>query len=333
MKAMLLRQTRPAEQSPLECSDLPSPKAAANEILVRVSVCGVCRTDLHIIEGDINATLPIIPGHQIVGTVQQAGNAVQNFHNGDRVGIPWLHSTCGQCEFCSIGRENLCLNAQFTGFHVPGGYAETVVADASFAVHLPTGYEDAQIAPLLCAGIIGLRALRLTGVQPKQRVGMYGFGGSAHIALQIARHWGCEAWVATRGKEHQRLARELGAAWVGRAEEVPDSSLQAAVLFAPAGQLVPQILRALRRNGTLTLAGIYLSPIPELSYDLLYHERAIRSVANATREDAAEMMKLAAEFPIRTEVETFPLTEANTALQELKQSAIRGAAVLRVAQA
>lgn len=330
MKAMLLRQPRPVEQSPLEFDDLPLPVPSADQILIRAHCCGVCHTDLHTVEGDITAKLPVIIGHQIVGTVEKVGVNATRFHAGDRVGVPWLYSTCGRCEFCRNGRENLCLNAQFTGLHVHGGYAQYVTALDAHCVQLPAGYADTEVAPLLCAGIIGYRALRLSEVRPQQRIGLYGFGASAHIAIQIARHWHCEVFVATRGKEHQELARELGAAWVGRAEEMPGSMLHSAILFAPAGQLVPEALRALTKGGTLALAGIYMTPVPELTYESLYHERTVRSVANATREDASELMKLAGEFRIRTEVEAFPLEEANEALQALKQSEIRGAAVLQI---
>jgi propanol-preferring alcohol dehydrogenase len=244
--------------------------------------------------------------------------------------VPWLHSTCARCDFCQRGRENLCPEARFTGFHVNGGYAETVVACAAYVVNLPPGYDDTEVAPLLCAGVVGYRALRLSDVQPTQRLGLIGFGASAHVVIQIARHRHCEIFVATRSQAHQQLAKELGAAWVGRAEDLPASTLHAAILFAPAGALVPQALRALRKGGTLALAGIYLSPVPELSYELLYHERTVRSVANATREDARELMKVASEVRIRTEVETFPLEAANEALLALKRSQIRGAAVLKV---
>jgi propanol-preferring alcohol dehydrogenase len=328
MKAQLLRRPCPVEQSPLEWTDLPVPSPGENELLIRVHVCGVCHTDLHTVEGEISATLPIVPGHQIVGVVEQAGATVRNFRVGDRVGVPWLHHACGECEFCRSDRENLCEQAQFTGFHVNGGYAEYAVALAQFTVGIPDGFDDAHAAPLLCAGIIGYRALRLSNVRPQQTLGLYGFGASAHLAVQIAARWGCEVFVATRGAEHQRLAKELGAAWVGRAEDVPDATLHAAVMFAPAGSLVPEALRALRKGGTLALAGIYMTPIPELKYERLYHERIVRSVANATRDDARQLMQLAGQIPLRTEVQTFPLKDANRALLALKRGEIRGAAVL-----
>jgi propanol-preferring alcohol dehydrogenase len=347
MNAQLLRHPCPVEQSPLEWVDLPTPTPGDDELLVRVHVCGVCHTDLHTVEGEITGKLPIVPGHQIVGLVEQAGSNVKEFHVGDRVGVPWLYHTCGECEFCRSDRENLCVNAQFTGFHVNGGYAEYAVAPAAFAVKIPDSFDDAHAAPLLCAGIIGYRALRLaleghapawpriaTVAQerdpPNFRVGLYGFGASAHIAIQIARRWGCEVYVATRGAEHQRLAKESGAMWAGRAEDVPNDTLHAAVMFAPAGALVPEALRALRKGGTLALGGIYMTPIPEMKYELLYHERIVRSVANATRGDAQQLMQLAGQIPIRTDVQTFPLADANRALVALKRSEIHGAGVLIV---
>jgi propanol-preferring alcohol dehydrogenase len=239
-----------------------------------------------------------------------------------------LHHSCGDCEFCRSDRENLCARAQFTGFHVNGGYAEYAGALAQFAVGIPDGFDDAHAAPLLCAGIIGYRALRLSNVRPQQTLGLYGFGASAHLAIQIAVRWGCDVFVATRGAEHRRLATELGATWVGAAEDVPDATLDAAVMFAPAGTLVPEALRSLRRGGTLALAGIYMTPIPELKYERLYHERIVRSVANATRDDARQLMRLAGQIPLRTEVQTFPLEDANRALVTLKRSEIHGAGVL-----
>jgi propanol-preferring alcohol dehydrogenase len=328
MKAQLLRRPRPVEQSPLELTDLPVPSPGDDELLIRVRVCGLCHTDLHTVEGEISSKLPIVPGHQIVGVVEQAGANVGNFRVGDRVGVPWLHHSCGDCEFCRSDRENLCARAQFTGFHVNGGYAEYAGALAQFAVGIPDGFDDAHAAPLLCAGIIGYRALRLSNVRPQQTLGLYGFGASAHLAVQIAVRWGCDVFVATRGAEHRRLATELGATWVGAAEDVPDATLDAAVMFAPAGTLVPEALRSLRRGGTLALAGIYMTPIPELKYERLYHERIVRSVANATRDDARQLMRLAGQIPLRTEVQTFPLEDANRALVTLKRSEIHGAGVL-----
>ena len=328
MNAQLLCRPRPAEQSPLEMTDLPAPTPGDDEVLLRVHACGLCHTDLHTVEGEISGKLPVVPGHQIVGVVEKIGRNADVFRVGDRVGVPWLRHTCRECEFCRSDRENLCEQAQFTGLHVNGGYAEYAVAPVAYAVRVPDRFDDAHAAPLLCAGIIGYRALRLSNVRPQQTLGLYGFGASAHIAIQIAVRWGCEVFVATRGSEHQRLAKELGATWVGRAEDVPNAALHAAVMFAPAGSLVPEALRALHKGGTLALAGIYMTPIPEMKYELLYHERVMRSVANATRDDARQLMQLAGQIPIRTEVQTFPLADANRALLALKRSEIHGAGVL-----
>jgi len=316
MKAMLLRRPALAEQSPLEAVELPAPKPASGEILVRVRACGICHTDLHTVEGEITGKLPIVPGHQIVGVDEKTG---------ERVGVPWLHRSCGECEFCRSDRENLCERPEFTGFHVNGGYTAFTTVPADFAVRIPDAFDDAHAAPLLCAGIIGYRALRISGIRRQQALGLYGFGASAHIAIQITRHWNCEVFVSTRSAGHQQLARELGATL-----EIADNSLDAAIIFAPAGALVPVALRALRKGGTLVLAGIYMSAIPEMKYDLLYHERIIRSVANATRDDARQFMEIAGQIPVRTEVETFPLADANRALVALKHGEIRGAGVLMV---
>jgi propanol-preferring alcohol dehydrogenase len=316
---MLLRKPGPIERSPLELADVPAPQPTSGEILIRVGACGVCHTDLHNVEGEITGKLPIIPGHQIVGV---------NEATGERVGIPWLHHTCGACDYCRSERENLCEHAEFTGFHVNGGFAEYAVVPADFAVEIPDAFDDAHAAPLLCAGIVGFRTLRLSNIRSQQKLGLYGFGASAHIVIQVARHWQCEVFVATRSAEHQYLAKELGATWVGRAEDVPAVSLDSAVMFAPAGQLVLVALRALRKGGTLALGGIYMTPMPEMKYELLYQERVVRSVANATRYDARQFMQIAAQIPVRTEVETFPLADANRALLALRRSEIRGAGVL-----
>ena len=330
MKVQLLRRPAPAERSPLEMAELPTPEPGDDEILLRVRACGVCHTDLHTVEGEIAARLPVVPGHQIVGVVEKLGANVDKFTVGERVGVPWLHRTCGACDFCRTGRENLCERAEFTGFHVNGGYAEFTTVPADFAVKIPDAFDDEHAAPLLCAGIVGFRALRLSGIRPQQTLGLYGFGASAHIAIQVAVRWQCGVFVATRGAEHQWLAKQLGAAWVGLAENVPDAALDAAVMYAPAGTLVPEALRALRKGGTLALGGIYMTPIPELKYELLYRERTIRSVANATRDDARQFMQIAAQILVRTEVETFALDDANRVLDALKQGKIRGAGVLIV---
>lgn len=326
---MVLENAKPAEESPLVLRDLAPPAPGAGEIRVRVKACGVCHTDLHIVEGELQLPkLPVVPGHQIVGVVEAAGAGARRFREGDRVGIPWLHSTCGQCRYCRKGLENLCERATFTGLHSDGGFAESTVVHEDFAYSLPENFSDLQAAPLLCAGIIGFRSLRLSSVERGERLGLFGFGGSAHIVLQLARHRGCEVYVFTRSEEHRALARELGAAWAGGAEDKAPEELDGAIIFAPSGKLVPNALRAIRKGGTVALAGITMSPIPEMDYGLIYQERVLRSVANSTREDARALLRLAAEIPVRTEVQAFKLEEANAALQALKRSRIRGAAVL-----
>jgi propanol-preferring alcohol dehydrogenase len=332
MKAMLLRESKPAEERPLELTELPLPEPGPGEIRLAVRVCGVCRTDLHTVEGDLPLPkLPLVPGHQVVGVVEARGEGADRFAEGQRVGVPWLHHTCGECEFCGRGLENLCREAQFTGLHADGGYAEAMVVPQGFAYPIPEGFSDVAAAPLFCAGIIGYRALRLSEVEPGQRLGLYGFGGSAHVTIQVARHWGCQVYVFTRSEGHRQLARELGAVWVGGAEDTPPARMHGSVIFAPAGGLVPEALRVLERGGTLSLAGVTMTPIPELDYDrLLYWERTVRSVANFTRQDAEELLQAAAEIPIHTTVQTFPLEEANEALLALKRSEIDGMGVLVV---
>ena len=326
---MVLETPAKIEAQPLKEREYPVPEPQGGKIRIRVDGCGLCHTDLHTVEGDLALPrLPVIPGHQVVGRVDALGPEAVGFREGDRAGVPWLYRTCGRCLFCLKGRENLCERAEFTGLHADGGYADYIVVPHDFAYPLPEGFSDSAAAPLLCAGIIGYRALRISEVRSGERLGLYGFGGSAHIAIQIASHWGCEIYVFTRSQEHRALARVLGASWTGSAEEEPPAALDSAIIFAPAGNLVPHALRVLRRGGTIALAGIYMSPIPELEYRWIYHEKAIRSVANSTRQDARELLDLAREIPIRTEVETFPLSQANEALLRLKQSRIRGAAVL-----
>ncbi len=332
MRAMLLRKPKPAEEKPLEQADLPLPDPGPCEIRLAVRVCGVCRTDLHTIEGDLELLkLPLVPGHQVVGVVEARGEGADRFEEGQRVGVAWLHHTCGECEFCGQGLENLCQDAEFTGLHANGGYAEAMVVPQDFAYPIPEDFSDVEAAPLLCAGIIGYRALRLSDIQLGQRLGLYGFGGSAHVTIQVARHWGCEVYVFTRSEGHRRLARELGAVWVGSAEDTPPAKMHSSIIFAPAGGLVPEALRVLERGGTLSLAGVTMTLIPELDYDqLLYWERTVRSVANFTRQDAEELLQVAAEIPIYTTVQTFPLEEANEALLALKRSEIDGTGVLVV---
>ncbi|MBS0166476.1 MAG: zinc-dependent alcohol dehydrogenase family protein [Nitrospira sp.] len=330
MKAMVLARTSDVSSSPLHLEDRPVPAPQPNQLLVKIHVCGVCRTDLHVVEGELpDVALPIIPGHQAVGTVMQLGADVSEIKEGDRVGIAWLQGTCGQCEFCTSGRENLCLHAKFTGYQVDGGYAEYAVVLARFAYPIPQIFSDDEASPLLCAGIIGYRALRLSGIKPGQRLGLYGFGASAHIAIQIARHWGCQVYVSSLKQEHQELAKQLGAVWVGGATEMPPDKLHSSIIFAPAGELVPPALRALDRGGTLALAGIHMSPIPSLDYDRdVFGERVIRSVTANTRQDGIDLLREAAAIPIKPRTVRFSLKEANRALQELKAGNFQGAAVL-----
>ena len=328
---MVLDQPRPAEQSPLQLRDVPLPTPSPGQIRVRVHCCGVCHTDLHTVEGDLSLPkLPVIPGHQIVGTVDALGQGAHAFREGDRVGIPWLHSTDGTCEYCRRGLENLCDNAQFTGLDVDGGYAESSIVGQDFAYAIPKIFSDEHAAPLLCAGIIGYRSYRLAEVRSGDRLGLYGFGASAHLMLQLARHQGLEVYVFSRTLVHHDLAKRLGASWIGAAEDTPPHPLDAAIIFAPAGALVPQALRVLRKAGKLVLAGITMSPIPQMNYSLLYQERIIRSVANSTRQDAREFLELAAEVPLKTEIELFALENANQALLALKRSEIKGAGVLQI---
>jgi alcohol dehydrogenase, propanol-preferring len=338
MRACLLDRPAQVESRPLRLAEIPQPQPRADEVLIRVRACGVCRTDLHVVEGDLPSRLsPVIPGHQAVGEVLRVGDGVESLRPGDRVGVAWLHRACGACRFCAASRENLCDRPEFTGWTVNGGFAELLVAPAAFTYAVPRGFEDAEAAPLLCAGIIGYRALRLTGLAerpggwPGARLGLYGFGAAGHVAIQLARARGAEVFVCTRDRErHQSLATELGAAWVGGASDAPPRKLDAAVIFAPAGELVPAALAALDKGGVLVLGGIHMTPIPPLEYSLLYGERVVRSVANNTREDGREFLAEAARAGIRTRVERFPLEAANDALIALKRDAIRGAAVLTV---
>jgi propanol-preferring alcohol dehydrogenase len=336
MKACLLRSIAPIEQNPLEFAEAPTPQPTENQVLVKVSACGVCRTDLHVIEGELpRQVLPIIPGHQIIGRVEQTGAQVTSLEIGDRVGIPWLHETCGQCEYCRDGKENLCENATFTGWLVNGGYAEYAVAPAAFVYSIPEIFSDEEAAPLLCAGIIGFRSLRLSGIagrSPGRRLGIYGFGAAAHIAIQVARHWGVDVYAFTRDARHQQLACDLGAVWAGGSNDEPSVKLDSVIIFAPAGELVVAALKVLKKGGCVALGGIHMSRIPPIDYQLLYHERVVRSVANNTRQDGLDFLRVAAEIPIKTQVQLFDLVEANAALNALKHDAAPGAAVISVGE-
>ncbi len=318
-----------APRSPLREVELPRPELEQGQVRLRVQACGVCRTDLHIRDGEIaEPKLPLVLGHQIVGTVIEGG---ETFGRGTRVGVPWLGWTCGECRYCRSGQENLCDRARFTGYHLDGGYAEEAVADERFCFAIPESYPDAQAAPLLCAGLIGYRSLGFAG--DAARIGLYGFGASAHIVAQIARSQGRRVFAFTRAGDDaaQSLARELGAEWAGDSEASPPEELDAAIIFAPVGVLVPAALHAVRKGGTVICAGIHMSDIPSFPYELLWGERSVRSVANLTRRDGQELLRLAPTIPVRIEVETFPLAEAEQALGRLRAGEIRGAAVLSVA--
>lgn len=329
MRAQVLGAPAPVDTRPLELVERPLPEPRAGEVGVKVSACACCRTDLHVVEGDLELPLlPVTPGHQVVGTVDALGAGSTRFSLGDRVGVTWLHRTDGDCGYCRRGEENLCESADFTGWTVNGGYADALTVPQDFAVTLPDSLDDLEAAPLLCAGVVGYRALRRAEVQPGDRVALLGFGASAHLALQVLRHWGCEVVVLTRGERHRDLARELGASWVGEATELPPGTCDRAVVFAPAGELVPVALQAIRPGGTVSLAGIHMSPIPSFNYALLWRERSLRSVANLTRRDAEEFITLAAEAGIRATYTTYPLEQANEALLAIASDAVQGAAVL-----
>jgi propanol-preferring alcohol dehydrogenase len=336
MKAAVLHTRAPVETNPLRIEDAAPPELTPGQVLIRVNACGVCRTDLHVVEGELPPRkLPVIPGHQVVGVVERVWEDAdgaephkRRFVPGDRVGVAWLNHTDGTCQYCLAGKENLCENASFTGYTVDGGYAEYIAAPEDFVYRVPEGFGDLKAAPLLCAGIIGFRCLRVSGIRNGGTLGLYGFGAAAHVAIQVARYWGVRVLAFTRDERHQRLARELGAVWAGGGMDASPEKLDAAILFAPAGELVPAALRNMKKGGTVVLGGIHMSPVPEMPYELLYHERVIRSVANNTRQDGEDFLALAAAIPIETQIETFPLADANRALNALKNDAIRGAAVL-----
>ena len=327
MRAMVLESVG----EPLRAVEVPRPEPGPEQVLVRVRACAVCRTDLHVVDGELpEPKLPLIPGHQIVGAVEEVGDGAQRFAVGERVGVPWLGHTDGTCRYCRSGRENLCDGARFTGYQIDGGYAEYAVAEERFCFPIPEGQPDLQAAPLLCAGLIGYRSLRFAG--DARRLGLYGFGSSAHIVAQIAIYQGREVFAFTRpgSAEAQEFARRLGAAWAGGSDELPPEELDAAIVFAPVGALIPAALRAVAKGGIVVCAGIHMSDVPAFPYEILWGERVLRSVANLTRQDGEEFLALAPEVPIRTEVTPFPLEEANEALASLRAGEVRGAAVLVV---
>jgi len=317
----------------LEPVILPDPMAGPGQVLIRVAACGVCRTDLHLVDGDLpDPKLPVIPGHEIVGRVVAAGDEVDGFRAGDRVGVPWLGGTCGSCGHCTTGSENLCPEARYTGYQLDGGYAEYVVADARYTFRLPEGYSDAEVAPLMCAGLIGYRSYRmaLEACGQVRRLGLYGFGAAAHIITQVAVHHGREVYAFTRegDRDGRRFARELGAVWAGPSESDPGVELDAAILFAPVGSLVPAALKVVRPGGAVICAGIHMSDIPSFPYRILWEERTVRSVANLTRRDALEFLELAPQVPVRTHITCYDLADANRALDDLRHGRFHGAAVL-----
>jgi propanol-preferring alcohol dehydrogenase len=318
-----------APRTPLQLTDVPRPTPGAGQILAKVRACGVCRTDLHIVDGELpDPTLPIVPGHEVVATVLERGPGAERFQVGERIGVPWLAWADETCRYCRRGQENLCPFARFTGYTVPGGYADFVTADERFCVAVPAVYDDVEAAPLLCAGLIGYRALRAAG--DARRVGLYGFGASAHLIAQVARYEGRQVFAFTRPGDTatQTFARSLGAAWAGGSGTQPPEPLDAAIIFAPVGSLIPVALRAIDRGGTVVCAGIHMSEIPAFSYDLLWGERVVRSVANLTRQDAADFMAIAPKVPVRAKVTPYPLADANRALDDLRRGALEGAAVL-----
>ena len=328
---MILEKPNDIDTAPLKQIDIPAPQPVDIQVLIRVKVCGVCHTDLHTVEGELELPkLPIIPGHQIVGVVEQNGPRASRYKIGDRVGVAWINNTCGKCEYCRSGFENLCRRAQFTGLHADGGYAQYTVVDENFAYPIPDEFDDAQASPLLCAGVIGYRSLRLSELKPGQNLGLFGFGASAHLVLQVARHWDCGVYVFTRSQNHQKLARELGAVWAGTAQDDPPEKLHSAITFAPVGWIIPQALQKLRPAGVLAINAVYMTPIPELEYPLIYEERTVRSVAHVTRRDAEEFLPLAAEIGLKPEVEMFNLFEANEVLKKLKNSEINASCALTI---
>jgi len=348
VRAWLLHRPADVAGQPLVLAESPEPRPGPGQVRLRIEACGVCRTDLHTVEGDLDLpVLPIVPGHQVVGVVDAVGAGVEGVRRGERRGVYWLYQACGRCGPCRRGEENLCERPEFTGLHRNGGYAEAIVAPAAFTVPIPDTFSAVEAAPLLCAGVIGYRSLRLSRLRRGERLALFGFGASAHLVIQVARYWGCDVVVYTRSPAHQRLARTLGATWAGPAPLGPGASgaepvapsqpggppeADRAIIFAPAGELVPAALRAVRPGGTVAINAIHMTDIPSFPYRLIYGERTLLSVANVTRRDAEEFMRLAAEIPVRTEVRVYPFSEANLALRDLKSGAVGGAAVLAVAQ-
>lgn len=331
MRRQLLEQPGPIAEWPLRCAEIEDLRPGPGEITIGVSACGVCRTDLQIVEGDLGArSLPIVPGHQVVGRVLRLGEGVSEWAVGERAGVAWLAGACGSCDYCRSGRENLCADAVFAGWDQDGGYAEQITVRADYALRIPSSFSDVDAAPLLCGGIIGYRSLKISGIRPGERLGIYGFGASALLTMQVATHWGCDVFVATRSPTEQKRAIEMGSAWTGSYHDRPPVTLNAAVTFAPVGYVVVEALKSVARGGTVAINAIHLDRIPEFGYDLLWGERQIRSVANFTLQDAREFLELAAAIPIQTVADVYPLADANLALHRLKDGLVEGAAVLEV---
>jgi alcohol dehydrogenase, propanol-preferring len=333
MKAQVLERPAPATAAPLHLVEREPPEPGRGEVRLSVRVCACCRTDLHVVTGELDLPkLPVVPGHQVVGIVDALGEGSTRLREGERVGVCWLHWADGVCQYCRRGTENLCEHALFTGWTVDGGYAESITVPEDFAISLPDAIDDLAVSPLLCAGAVGFRALRRAEIEPGERVALFGFGSSAHLVMQVLRYWGCEVVVMTRGEEHRELARQLGAAWVGDAAEVPPGTCDRAIVFAPVGELVPVALGIIRPGGTVSLAGIHMTPIPSIDYDtLLWRERSLRSVANVTRRDAEEFTALAVEANVKAQYVTYPLAAANDALAAIAADSVRGSAVLEIA--
>jgi propanol-preferring alcohol dehydrogenase len=331
MRAIVLEKQAPLEVSPLRLRDVPVPEPGPHDVRIKISVCGVCRTDLHIVEGELPAhKLPLVPGHQIVGVIEGMGRGVTRWQGGERVGVPWLYKTCGKCKYCLNGRENLCDNAAFTGYDADGGFAEYMVADEDFVYRLPHNYSDVEAAPLLCAGVIGYQALHATGLTRRGRLGLFGFGSSAHIVIQVAVHRGLEVYVVSRTDKELALAKELGARWVGHVDDEMGVRLDAGIVFAPSGELLVESLRKLDKGGKIVSAGIYTTPLPGFDYSLIYPEKCLTSIAHTTRDNVRAFLRAASEFKIKTQVNVFKLEEANAALLAIKNSSISGSTELRI---
>jgi propanol-preferring alcohol dehydrogenase len=331
VKAIILEKQGMLENRPLQIKEIPTPEPGPHEVRIKVSVCGVCRTDLHVVEGELPAhKMPLVPGHQIVGVIEKIGEGVVRWHGGERVGIPWLYKTCGECKYCLRGQENLCERVSFTGYDADGGFAEYTIAHEDFVYLLPKNYNDTEVAPLLCAGVIGYQALRATGLQGEGKLGLFGFGSSAHIVIQVALHWGLEVYVVSRTHKELSLAKELGAEWVGHIDDDMGILLDAGIVFAPSGELLVESLKKLDKGGRIVSAGIYTTPLPGFDYSLIYPEKCLTSIAHTTRKNVRAFLDVATEFKIKTQVNVFKVDDANQALLAIKNSKVSGSTVLKI---